>query len=173
MTLPTQEIFLTAALSARLAGEPPTPGPDLVDLHRGLQLPDREVEGSGGALEPTESEDREDPQPKEEGQDVADCAAHSQGCPYQSHLFLLSFRIMRGSLSSDSELVCSKESTLIFVTTIRSLKHYTDKGVLRRISEDSLCYAFTDHPGKFPVASQKWRDFYEFSLATGLVPKQE
>ena len=61
----------------------------------------------------------------------------------------------------------------IFVTNIRSLKHYTDKGVLRRISEDSLCYAFTDHPGKFPVASQKWRDFYEFSLATGLVPKQE
>ena len=64
-------------------------------------------------------------------------------------------------------------SRLIFVTTIRSLKHYTDKGVLRRISEDSLCYAFTDHPGKFPVASQKWRDFYEFSLASGLVPKQE
>ena len=60
-----------------------------------------------------------------------------------------------------------------FGTNIRSLKHYTDKGVLRRISEDSLCYAFTDHPGKFPVASQKWRDFYEFSLATGLVPTQE
>jgi len=59
------------------------------------------------------------------------------------------------------------------VQLTRSLKHYTDKGVLRRISEDSLCYAFTDHPGKFPVASQKWRDFYEFSLATGLVPKQE
>ena len=95
-TLEPIELFLTAALSARLAGEPPTPGPDLVDLHRGLQLPDREVEGSGGAVVPTESEDREDPQPKEEGQDVADGAAHSQGClishtiPYHFfHIFTL------------------------------------------------------------------------------------
>ena len=118
---------------------------------------------------PSESED---PQPQEESQGVADGAPHSQGCPNQSQLLILFPHIFTlGNLEYDSEHVSN--SKLIFVTTIRSLKHYTDKGVLRRISEDSLCYAFTDHPGKFPAASQKWRDFYEFSLAAGLVPNQE
>jgi len=66
-----------------------------------------------------------------------------------------------------------KTKTTLSMQFARSVKHYTDKGVLRRNSEDGLCYAFTGHPGKFSVASQKWKDMYEASRAAGLVADQE
>merc|ERR1712038_62587 len=73
-------------------------------------------------------------------------------------------------LWSEQKARTSKKATktTLMMQFARSLKHYTDNGILRRTSEDGQFYAFTGHPGKFPTASAKWRDLYENSVADGL-----